>query len=67
MPLRPGPSHLWIVRHGESAGNIARDQAEAAGAPLIHLASRDMDIPLSPRGEEQARALAAWFQQQPAQ
>jgi biotin carboxyl carrier protein len=25
------PERLWIVRHGESAGNVARDQAQAAG------------------------------------
>jgi broad specificity phosphatase PhoE len=49
---------LWLVRHGESAGNVARDRAEAAGAPRVELASRDMDLPLSPLGERQAGALA---------
>ncbi len=43
------PEHLWIVRHGESAGNIARDAANAAGAQRIELTARDVDIPLSPR------------------
>ncbi|MEG0886528.1 MAG: histidine phosphatase family protein, partial [Janthinobacterium sp.] len=23
------PQHIWIVRHGQSAGNVARDAAEA--------------------------------------
>ena len=26
------PSLLWVVRHGQSAGNVARDEAHAAGA-----------------------------------
>ena len=55
------PSRLWIVRHGESAGNVARDQAHASGATRIDLPARDVDIALSPRGEEQARALGDWF------
>jgi broad specificity phosphatase PhoE len=48
------PSRLWIVRHGESAGNVARDAAHAAGAERIELSHRDVDIPLSPLGEDQA-------------
>ncbi|WP_183937680.1 histidine phosphatase family protein [Sphingomonas sp. BK481] len=55
------PSRLWIVRHGESAGNVARDAAHAAGAERIELSHRDVDIPLSQLGEEQARALGRWF------
>lgn len=55
------PDTLWVVRHGESAGNVARDAAHAAGAERIELAGRDVDIALSPRGEEQARALGTWF------
>lgn len=55
------PSRLWIVRHGESAGNVARDAAHAAGAERIDLSHRDVDIPLSPLGEDQARALGRWF------
>ena len=55
------PSRLWIVRHGESAGNVARDAAHAAGAERIELSHRDVDIPLSSLGEDQARALGRWF------
>ena len=55
------PSRLWIVRHGESAGNVARDAAHASGAARIALDIRDVDVPLSPRGEDQARALGHWF------
>ena len=57
------PDLLWIVRHGESAGNVARDAAVAAGLHMIDLAHRDVDVPLSALGERQARALGRWFGQ----
>ena len=59
------PERLWIVRHGESAGNVARDAAHASGATRIALDIRDVDVPLSPRGEDQARALGRWFADAP--
>lgn len=55
------PHRLWIVRHGESAGNVARDLAHAQGLSRIEIAERDVDIPLSDRGAEQAQALGRWF------
>lgn len=55
------PARLWVIRHGESAGNVARDEAHAAGLPQIGIAHRDVDVPLSPLGEEQSRALGRWF------
>lgn len=55
------PERLWLVRHGESAGNVARDQARAAGLGRIDIAERDVDVPLSALGEEQACALGRWF------
>ena len=55
------PERLWIARHGESAGNVARREADAAGAPRLVLTHRDMDVPLSVRGTEQAQALGRWF------
>lgn len=55
------PDTIWLVRHGESAGNVARDAAEAAGHALINIATRDVDVPLSPLGERQADALGRWF------
>ena len=60
------PARLWIVRHGESAGNVARDAATASGAERIAIEGRDVDVPLSPRGEDQAAALGRWFASQPA-
>jgi probable phosphoglycerate mutase len=56
---------LWIVRHGQSAGNVARDAADAAGVGRIDIADRDMDVPLSPLGQEQATALGRWLATQP--
>jgi broad specificity phosphatase PhoE len=55
------PDVMWIVRHGQSAGNVARDKAEAAGLPVIDIGLRDVDVPLSQLGEKQAAALGRWF------
>lgn len=55
------PAVLWVVRHGQSAGNVARDEASARGAERIELTHRDVDVPLSPLGREQAQALGRWF------
>ncbi|MBO1073311.1 histidine phosphatase family protein [Roseomonas marmotae] len=55
------PERLWIVRHGQSAGNVARAAAQAARQARIDIAERDVDVPLSPLGEEQSRALGRWF------
>ncbi len=60
------PQQIWIVRHGQSAGNVARDAAEAAGLPRIDIATRDIDTPLSSLGERQAEALGHWFGQMAA-
>jgi broad specificity phosphatase PhoE len=64
----PGwPQRIFLVRHGESAGNVARDLAEREGLPLIDIGvRRELDVPLSPLGERQARALARHFAQRPA-
>lgn len=55
------PQEIWLVRHGQSAGNVARDAAEAAAGLLIDIAERDVDVPLSKLGEEQAHTLGQWF------
>jgi broad specificity phosphatase PhoE len=59
------PDVLWLVRHGQSAGNVARDAAEAAQAHLIDIEWRDVDTPLSPLGVQQALALGRWFAAMP--
>lgn len=60
------PSYLWLVRHGQSAGNVARDEAESARLNLIDVSTRDMDSPLSALGQEQADVLGRWFAGLPA-
>lgn len=60
------PQEIWLVRHGQSAGNVARDAAEAASGLQIDIAERDVDVPLSPLGERQSSALGDWFGTLPA-
>ena len=55
------PARLWIIRHGQSAGNVARDVAESSGAELIDLDSRDANTPLSDLGHAQSASLGRWF------
>ena len=55
------PATLWLVRHGESAANVAYAAAKLAGHGHIGLEGRDVDVPLSPLGERQADALGRWF------
>jgi 2,3-bisphosphoglycerate-dependent phosphoglycerate mutase len=52
------PSHLVIVRHGESERNVAKDAAKQ-GTAIHSFGSglRDMDTKLTPRGHRQARAV----------
>jgi len=59
------PDVIWIVRHGQSAGNVARDAAEAAAQHLIDIEWRDVDTPLSALGEAQSSALGRWFAAMP--
>ena len=49
------------MRHGQSAGNVARDAAEAQKQLLIAIAKRDVDAPLSELGARQTQALAGCF------
>ena len=59
------PSRLWIVRHGQSAGNVAQAAADEAGLAVIDIPVRDMDVPLSDLGHRQAAALGDWFARMP--
>lgn len=53
---------LWLVRHGESIGNVAATAAEIEGLEVIPLDLRDADVPLSDTGREQAEALGEWLE-----
>ncbi|MEO8194780.1 MAG: histidine phosphatase family protein [Gemmatimonadales bacterium] len=59
------PDLLYIVRHGESAGNVAREAARLAGDRVIDIDVRDVDVPLSDLGQQQAEALGRWFAKLP--
>jgi broad specificity phosphatase PhoE len=55
------PERLWLVRHGQSEGNVARDAADEAGSHEIDIDIRDVDVPLSALGHTQAKAAGRWF------
>ena len=59
------PDRLWIVRHGQSQSNVARQMAEAAARDHIGISVRDVDVELSALGIEQARAVGRWFGEMP--
>jgi probable phosphoglycerate mutase len=59
------PDKLWIVRHGQSAGNVAKDAAYSAGTARIDIEARDVDVPLSELGKDQAQAVGRWFASMP--
>ena len=61
MERQHWPTRLWLVRHGQSQGNVARDQAHEAGHLVIDLDWRDVDVPLSDLGQRQAEATGRWF------
>src|SRR3954452_9692626 len=55
------PGTLWLVRHGQSTGNVAHAAAAAALAERLDLETRDMDVPLSDLGHEQAARVGRWL------
>jgi broad specificity phosphatase PhoE len=66
-PMRTAnPDALWLVRHGQSLGNVARDAAHEADLERLELTDRDMDVPLSPVGVDQAAGFGRWLAAEPA-
>ena len=55
------PERLYLVRHGQSQGNVARDAADEAGLHEIGIDVRDVDVPLSDLGIRQTKAAGRWF------
>lgn len=62
MPTHP--ASLWLLRHGQSLGNVARDAAREPGTLTLEIAERDMDVPLSDYGRQQASAFGNWMGRQ---
>ena len=62
-----GPRSLWLIRHGQSEGNLIRDEAERENLPRYVLQTRDADVPLSDLGRRQADAFGRWLAEQPAE
>jgi probable phosphoglycerate mutase len=56
---------VGVLRHGQSTGNVAREEAESAGADVIDIAERDADVPLTDLGREQAKAAADFLSGRP--
>ena len=54
--MRDELAAFWLLRHGQSLGNVANDAARAGQLERLDLAQRDMDVPLSDLGVEQATA-----------
>jgi len=57
---------VWLVRHGESMGNVADAKAQKDGAGRLELDIRDPDVPLSDTGRSQAEALGRHLAALPA-
>ena len=59
MPTEPAA--IWLLRHGQSQGNVIRDAARGQGLKVLDIADRDMDVPLSDLGRRQAEAFGRWL------
>jgi broad specificity phosphatase PhoE len=59
------PSEVWLLRHGQSLGNVIRDAARGQPINVLDIADRDMDVPLSDLGRRQAHAFGAWLGTRP--
>lgn len=52
---------MWLVRHGESVGNVRAAQAHRCGAEAIDIDERDADVDLTEQGRRQAEAVGRWL------
>jgi len=57
------PALLVVMRHAESEANYHREYLEKTESPATHIqiGARDVDVPLTDRGREQARAAGFHF------
>ncbi|GHF79308.1 phosphoglycerate mutase [Amycolatopsis bartoniae] len=56
---------VGLLRHGQSTGNVAREEAESDGREVIDIAERDADVPLTELGAQQAEAAGDWLVRHP--
>jgi broad specificity phosphatase PhoE len=54
-------AELILIRHGQSASNVAFPHADAQGLLESGLTGRDADVELTDLGVEQARAVGQWL------
>jgi broad specificity phosphatase PhoE len=59
-------AELILIRHGQSASNVAFPKADAAGLLESGLTGRDTDVALTDLGREQAAAVGRWLAALPA-
>ena len=59
------PQALWLVRHGESAGNAAAAAARASGSEVIDIDQPDAEVDLTAQGRRQAEAVGRWLAARP--
>jgi 2,3-bisphosphoglycerate-dependent phosphoglycerate mutase len=64
--MRDELGELWLLRHGQSLGNVANDRARQDPVDRLDIAERDMDVPLSDVGREQATAVGRWLRSLPS-
>ena len=60
------PAALWLVRHGQSEGNVIR-AAAAPDTEVLDIPDRDMDVAVSALGDRQAAAFGEWLREQGAE
>jgi broad specificity phosphatase PhoE len=58
-------AELVLIRHGQSASNVAFPKADAAGLVDSGLTGRDADVELTDRGRAQAQAVGGWLARLP--
>jgi probable phosphoglycerate mutase len=59
-------AELILIRHGQSAANVAFPKADAAGLLESGLTGRDAEVPLTDIGVRQAEAVGRWLAALPA-
>jgi broad specificity phosphatase PhoE len=64
--MNPELLELWLLRHGQSLGNVANDAAQHSQVERLDITERDMDVPLSDCGIEQSVAFGKWLRDQPS-